>query len=153
MMSQVSMPQGLLFGEQDLNRDTLKTGIQTFTKGPIKKYRTWFLRTATEWYERMAETIKPQNEAIAKVLEDFDIVATIDEFNLENPQELAAGLMVLENATGPWTNEAKAEYLEMEDLAQKIDPDKGPEDLPPMPGGGGRPMDITNDAGKKFKVS
>lgn len=152
MMSQVSMPQGLLFGEQDLNRDTLKTGIQTFTKGPIKKYRTWFLRTATEWYERMAATIIPQNEEIAKVLKDFDVVATIDEFNLENPIELANGLMVLENATAPWTTEAKAEYLEMEDLAQKLDATKGPEDLPPMPGAGGSKMNIQNDKGQNFKV-
>jgi len=43
----------------------------------------------------------------------------------------------------------------MEDLAQKIDPDKGPEDLPPMPTGGGmggNKMNIENEKGQKFKV-
>lgn len=154
MMSQVSMPQGLLFGEQDLNRDTLKTGIQTFTKGPIKKYRRWILTAATEWYERMAATIIPQDEKIKEVLEEFNLVATVDEFNLESPVELAQALMIMENATGmPWTLEAKAEFLETPDLAQKIDPTKGPEDLPQMPTGGGNKMNIQNDKGQNFKVS
>jgi hypothetical protein len=154
MMSQVGMPQGLVFGEQDLNRDTLKTGIQTFTKGPIKRYRRWILTAATQWYERMAATIIPQNPDIAQVLEDFDIVATVDEFNLESPAELAAALSMLENVTGPWKIEAKAEFLEMEDLQQKIDPDKGPEDLPPMPGMSKGPMNVENQGtGQKFKVS
>lgn len=150
MMSQVSMPQGLLFGEQDLNRDTLKTGIQTFTKGPVKKYRRWVLHTATQWYRRMSATIGPQNEAVAKVLEEFDIVATVDEFNLESPAELASALAMLENVTGPWTNEAKSEFLEIPDLSQNIDPKKGPEDLPPMPGQ--QRMNIENEKGQKFKV-
>lgn len=150
MMSQVSMPQGLLFGEQDLNRDTLKTGIQTFTKGPVKKYRRWVLNAATQWYARMAATVIPQNDDIKEVLEDFDIVATIDEFNLESQIDLANALAILENVTGPWTNEAKAEFLEMEDLEQKIDPKKGPEDLPPLPGQ--TKMDVTNEKGQKFKV-
>lgn len=154
MMSQVSMPQGLLFGEQDLNRDTLKTGIQTFTKGPIKKYRRWILQAATEYYERMAATVIPQNEAVKAVLEEFDLVATVDEFNLESPSELAQSLIILENATGPWTTEAKAEHLEMDDLAQKIDPTKGPEDLPQMPSSSGMgKMNIQNDKGQNFKVS
>ncbi len=152
MMSQVSMPQGLLFGEQDLNRDTLKTGIQTFTKGPIKKYRRWILTAATQYYERMAATVIPQNEAISKVLKEFDIVATVDEFNLESPTELAQSLIILENATGPWTIEAKAEHLEMDDLAQKIDPTKGPEDIPQMPSSTPK-MNIQNDKGQKFEVS
>jgi hypothetical protein len=152
MMSQVSMPQGLLFGEQDLNRDTLKTGIQTFTKGPIKKYRRWILQAATEYYKRMAATIVPQDEGIKKVLEDFDIIATVDEFNLSSDVELANALMIMQNATGaPWTMQAKAEYMEMDDLQQKVDPDKGPEDLPPMPGGGQK-MNIENEKGQKFKV-
>lgn len=151
MMSQVSMPQGLLFGEQDLNRDTLKTGIQTFTKGPIKKYRRWILQAATQWYERMAATVIPQDEKIAEVLKDFDIVATVDEFNLESPAELAQGLMMLENAVGaPFSLEAKAEYLEVDDLAQMVDPAKGPGDLPPMPGGS--KMNIQNEKGQNFKV-
>ncbi len=153
MMSQVSMPQGLLFGEQDLNRDTLKTGIQTFTKGPIKKYRRWVLHAATQWYKRMEATIAAQDEDIKKVLDDFDIIATVDEFNLESDAELAEGLMILENATGPWTTEAKAEYLEMDDLQQKLDPDKSREDLPPMPGSGANKMNIENGKGQKFKVS
>jgi len=152
MMSQVSMPQGLLFGEQDLNRDTLKTGIQTFTKGPIKKYRRWILNAATQYYKRMAATISPQDEGLAKVLEDFDIIATVDEFNLESPSELAQGLILMENATGmPWTIEAKAEHLEMDDLQQKIDTTKTKEDLPQMPSSGGQ-MKIENDKGQKFKV-
>lgn len=152
MMSQVSMPQGLLFGEQDLNRDTLKTGIQTFTKGPVKKYRRWILRAATENYRRIAATIIPQNEAVKEVLEDFDIVATVKEFNLESSVELANSLMVLENAVGsPFTLEAKAEFMEMDDLASMIDPKKGPDDLPPMPGGGS--MNIKDkQTGKEFDV-
>lgn len=153
MMSQVGMPQGLVFGEQDLNRDTLKTGIQTFTKGPIKKYRRWILQAATQYYERMAATIMQQDEKIKEVLMEFDLVATVDEFNLESPTELAQALMILENATGPWTIEAKSEHLEMDDLAQKLDPTKGPEDLPPMPTGGGNKMNIQNDKGQNFKVS
>ena len=151
MMSQVSMPQGLLFGEQDLNRDTLKTGIQTFTKGPVKKYRRWILQAATQYYERMAATIIPQDKEIEKVLKDFDLVATVDEFNLESDVDLAQALMIIENATGPWTMEAKSEFLEMDDLAQKIDASKGPEDLPQMPGGSN--MNIQNDKGQNFKVS
>lgn len=150
MMSQVSMPQGLLFGEQDLNRDTLKTGIQTFTKGPIKKYRRWLLHTATQYYRRMSATVSPQSEKIKKALEEVDLIATVDEFNLESPLELAVSLAMLENVTGPWTQEAKAEHLEQEDLDQKIDPDKGPEDLPPMPGQ--TKMNVENEKGQKFQV-
>lgn len=156
MMSQVSMPQGLIFGEQDLNRDTLKTGIQTFTKGPIKKYRRFVLHTATQYYRRMTATIIPQDDELKKVLDEFNLVATVDEFNLESPTELAASLMMLENASGPWTIEAKAEHLEMDDLHQKIDSTKGPEDLPPMPSGGsggGNKMNIENGQGQKFKVT
>jgi hypothetical protein len=98
----------------------------------------------------MAATIIPQNDDVKKVLEDFDIIATVDEFNLDSTVDLANALAILENVTGPWTIEAKAEQLEMDDLAQKIDPKKGPEDLPPLPGQ--KKMDITNEKGQKFQV-
>ena len=46
-MSQIGMPQGLLYGEQDLNRDTLKSKIATWTKGPLKRYREPYLEVLT----------------------------------------------------------------------------------------------------------
>lgn len=152
MMSQVSMPQGLLFGEQDLNRDTLKTGIQTFTKGPIKKYRRWVLHTATQYYRRMAATVIPQNPKIGEVLEEFNLIANVDEFNLESDSELAQALIIFQQAIGATlTTEAKAEWLEKPNLAQMIDPDSKPEDIPQ---GGGSKMNIQDkQSGKNFEVS
>ena len=152
MMSQVGMPQGLLFGEQDLNRDTFKTAVQTFTKGGVKKYRRLLLHTATQHYRRIAATITPQDAKLKAVLDEFNVVATVDEFNLESPTELANALIVLENAVGgKFTTQAQADFLEMSDLAQKLDPDSGPEDVPQM--GGGSKMNIKNDEGKSFEVS
>ncbi len=154
MMSQVSMPQGLLFGEQDLNRDTLKTGIQTFTKGVVKKYRRWVLHTATQWYRRMAATIIPQNEELGKVLEEFNLIANVDEFNLESDSELAQSLIIFQNAIGSTiTTEAQSEWLEKPNLAQMKDPDSKPEDIPQMGGSGQGRMNIQDkQTGKNFQV-
>jgi hypothetical protein len=154
MMSQVGMPQGLLYGEDSLNRDTLKAKIASWTKGGLKKYRQPFLDVVTsQWYNRLVKTLAPQNKKWEKGLKLFDIVATVDEFKLDEREQLINALMMLENITGAWTDEARAEFLEMEGLQQKIDPDKGPEDVPPMPGKGGG-MDIKDkQTGKEFGVS
>jgi hypothetical protein len=130
MMSQVSMPQGLLFGEQDLNRDTLKTGIQAFVKGPIQKYRKWILNIiGNQYYDRMCATIKLQDAEFAKTLEDFDVVADIDEFKFEDWRDLINPMMMLEQLN-PLTDEARAEMLDIDDYASMIDPNK---EIPPMP--------------------
>lgn len=154
MMGQVGMPQGLLYGEQDLNRDTLKTSISSWTKGKLKKFRQPFLDTLTDqWYRRLTKTLEEQSDKWKEAMETFEIVATVDEFKLDDRAELINALMMLENITGAWTDEARAEFLEMPELQQKIDPDKGPEDVPPMPGKGGG-FDVKDkSSGKEFGVS
>lgn len=154
MMGQVGMPQGLLYGEQDLNRDTLKTSISSWTKGKLKKFRQPFLDTLTDqWYRRLTKTLELQSEKWEKAMKIFEIVATVDEFKLDDRAELINALMMLENITGAWTDEARAEFLEMPDLQQKIDPNKGPDDVPPMPSGKGG-FDVTDkQSGKQFGVS
>jgi len=154
MMGQVGMPQGLLYGEQDLNRDTLKTSISSWTKGKLKKFRQPFLDTLTDqWYRRLTKTLEEQSDKWKEAMEIFEIVADVDEFKLDDRGELINTLMMLENITGAWTDEARAEYLEMPELQQKIDPKKGPEDVPPMPGKGGG-FDVKDkSSGKEFGVS
>ena len=156
MMSQVGMPQGLLYGEDNLNRDTLKAKISAWTRGALKRYRQPFLDAITDqWYGRLGATLAAQSEKWKKALESFEIIATVDEFQLENREDLLRVMMMLENVTGAWTDKARAEFLEMEDLQQKIDADKAPEDVPPMPGGGGMGgggMKVTDDKGRKYGV-
>lgn len=154
MMGQVGMPQGLLYGEQDLNRDTLKTSISSWTKGKLKKFRQPFLDTLTDqWYRRLTKTLELQSDKWKEAMKIFEIVADVDEFKLDDRAELINALMMLENITGAWTDEARAEFLEMPDLQQRIDPKKGPEDIPPMPGKGGG-FDVKDkSSGKEFGVS
>jgi len=154
MMAQVGMPQGLLYGEDSLNRDTLKSKIAAWTKGPLKRYRQPFLDTLTQqWYRRLAQTLADQSDEWKKALEIFEIEATVDEFKLDEREQLINALMMLENITGPWTDEARADFLEMPELQQRIDPDKGPEDVPPMPSGRGG-FDVRDKGtGKEFGVS
>ena len=76
-----------------------------------------------------------------------------DEFKLDEREQLINALMMLENITGKWTVEAEAEFLEMDDLQQRIDPDAGPEDVPPMPGKGGG-FDVKDkQTGQEYGVS
>lgn len=154
MMGQVGMPQGLLYGEQDISRDILKTAIASWTKGKLKSFRRPFLDALTnQWYRRLTKTLEEQSDKWKKAMETFEIVAEVEEFRLDDREQLINALMMIENITGAWTDEARAEYLEMEDLQQKIDPDKGPEDVPPMPGGKGG-MDVTDKStGKQWGVS
>jgi len=154
MMGQVGMPQGLLYGEQDLNRDTLKTSIASWTKGKLKKFREPFLDTLTnQWYRRLTKTLELQSDKWKEAMKIFEIVADVTEFKLDDRDVLINTLMMLENITGAWTDEARAEFLEMPDLQQKIDPDKGPEDVPPMPGKGGGFNVQDKSTGKEFGVS
>lgn len=154
MMGQVGMPQGLLYGEQDLNRDTLKTSIAAWTKGKLKKYREPFLDVVTnQWYHRLTKTLEDQSDKWKKALKIFEIVADVDEFKLDEREQLINALMMLENITGAWTDEARAEFLEMPNLQQNIDPKKGPEDVPPMPSGKGG-FDVKDKTtGQEFGVS
>ncbi|MHA2052621.1 MAG: hypothetical protein ACW99F_03385 [Candidatus Hodarchaeales archaeon] len=155
MMSQVGMPQGLLYGEDSLNRDTLKAKISSWTKGSLKYYRNPFLQVITDqWYRRLAKTLEKQSPKWEKALKIFDIEASVDEFKLDNREELINALMMLENITGAWTDEARAEFLEMDDLQQRIDPDKDEMDVPPMPGSGQSNFNVKdNQTGKEFGVS
>jgi len=154
MMAQVGMPQGLLYGEDSLNRDTMKAKIAAWTKGPLKRYREPFLEVLTnQWYKRITKTLEEQSEKWKKAMDIFDVVATVDEFKLDEREQLINALMLLENITGAWTDEARAEFLEISDLQQRIDPDKGPEDVPPMPSGGGGLNVKDKQSGKEFGVS
>ncbi len=154
MMGQVGMPQGLLYGEQDLNRDTLKTSISSWTKGKLKKYRQPFLDTISDqWYRRLTKTLEDQSDKWKKAMKTFEVVADVEEFKLDDRNELINTLMILENIVGAFTDEARADFLEMTGLQQMIDPTKGPEDVPPMPSGKGG-FDVKNKGtGEEFGVS
>ena len=150
MMSQVGMPQGLLYGEEDLNRDTFKSKIATWTKGPLKRYRTPFLEGITkQWYARLGKTLAEQSPEWEKALEKFEIIATVDEFKLDSREDLLNAMQMLENITGPWTDKARAEFLEIEDLAQRIDPTKDISDAPQM---SKNKYKIRDNKGQEFSV-
>ncbi len=155
MMGQVGMPQGLLYGEQDLNRDTLKAKISSWTKGALKRYRSPFLQTVTDqWYRRLTKTLEEQSDKWKEGLKLFNVIATVDEFKLDEREQLINALMMIENITGAWTDEARAEFLEMDDLQQRVDPDKDETDVPPMPSGSGGGFDVKDkESGKEFGVS
>lgn len=154
MMAQVGMPQGLLYGEQDLNRDTLKSKISSWTKGSLKKFRNPFLDVITaQWYNRLCKTLEDQSPKWKEANKLFEIVADVDEFKLDEREQLINALMTLENITGAWTDEARAEFLEMDNLQQRVDPKKGPDDVPPMPSGKGG-FDVKDkQTGQEFGVS
>jgi hypothetical protein len=144
MQGQVGLPQGILYGEQDLNRDTLSKKISTWDKSYIKDKRKWFLEPVTEqWYKRLAKTLEKQSDKWKKALTEIEVYADVEPLRLEDLQNQIQVLMMMENLTGAWTDEARAEFLDMEKLPENIDPDKGPEDIPPMPGGQGSGMKIT----------
>ena len=151
MMAQVGMPQGLLYGEDNLNRDTLKSKINSWTRGPLKRYREPFLDTLTvQWYARLGATLAAQDPKWSEALKKVEIVASVDEFSLDSREELISTLAALENITGAWTDTARADYLEMHDLQQRVDPDKGPEDVPGMPS---KSMKVQDESGRKYEVS
>jgi hypothetical protein len=152
MMSQIGLPQGLLYGEQDLNRDTLQKKISTFVKGPVKKYRSWFLEPiGQQHYTRIALTCAAQDDKWKEALEHFEIIADVEEFRLEDLENQLRVLMLLENLVGPFKDEARADFLDMQDLPDLIDPEKGPEDVPPMPTGRSS-FRVTDGDGKSFGV-
>lgn len=150
MQGQVGLPQGILVGEQDLNRDTLSKKISTWDKTYIKDKRKWFLEPVTEqWYKRLAKTLEKQSEKWKEALKRIEVYADVEPLRLEDLQNQIQVLMTMENVTGAWTDEARAEFLDMEDLPDMIDPDKGPEDVPPMPGGGQGNMKITEEGSNR----
>jgi len=154
MQGQVGLPQGILYGEQDLNRDTLSKKISTWDKSYIKDKREWFLEPiGIQWYTRLAKTLAKQSEKWKKALKGIEVYADVSPLRLEDLQNQIQVLMMMENITGAWTDEARAEFLDMENLPENIDPDKGPEDVPPMPGGQGAGMKITeNGSNRSFGV-
>lgn len=144
MQGQVGLPQGILYGEQDLNRDTLSKKISTWDKSYIKDKRKWFLEPVSEqWYKRLAKTLEKQSEKWKEALKEIEVYADVEPLRLEDLQNQIQVLMMMENLTGAWTDEARAEFLDMEKLPENIDPAKGPEDIPPMPGGQSGGMKIT----------
>lgn len=147
MMAQVGMPQGLMFDEQALNRATLIGKIRSFIQGPIRKYRSWFLEALSQqWYGRMVATLSEQDDRIKDILKDFDVVADVEEFQLENWNELVQAFLML-SQLNPFKNEEIGKFLNIDNYESKIDPDK---ELPPLPGSGG--MKVTTPEGKTFGV-
>lgn len=128
MMSQVGMPQGLLYGEADLNRDTLSKKIAVWTKGQLKSYRDWFLEGVTNmWYRRMTKTLEEQSDTWKKVMKEFEIIADVEEFRLEDVLEQVEYISKLQQLIGhPMTTKALGEMLDMPDIDSMIDPDKEP---------------------------
>lgn len=133
MMSQVGMPQGLLYGEADLNRDTLTKKIATWTKGGLKAYRQWFLDGVTaQWYRRMTKTLEAQSEKWKKAMKEFDIIADVEEYKLEDSLEQLAYIQQLQQVVGKMlTTKAIGDILDEEDIDSMIDPDSEA----PMPQG------------------
>jgi len=153
MQGQVGLPQGILYGEQDLNRDTLSKKISTWDKTYIKDKRKWFLEPITEtWYKRLAKTCEKQSKKWEEALKEIEVYADVEPFRLEDLQNQIQIMMMMENITGAWTDEARADFLDMENLPELVDPDKGPEDVPPMPTGGGqggKGMTVTDNQTKR----
>ena len=155
MQGQVGLPQGILYGEQDLNRDTLSKKISTWDKSYIKDKRKWFLEPITEqWYKRMAKTLEKQSDKWKKALKEIEVYADVEPLRLEDLQNQIQVLMMMENLTGAWKDEKRADFLDMPDLSDRVDPKKGPEDIPPMPGGSqGGGMTVTeNGSNRSFGV-
>jgi len=150
MMAQVGMPQGLLFGEEALNRATLIGKLKSFIQGPIRKYRKWFLDGLTEqWYARLAETLALQDDKIKEILKDFNVIADVEEFVLEDWSDLIQPFMML-SQLNPFKDEEVGKMLHIDNYQSLIDPDKEP---PMMSNGGFGKQTVTNEKGKSFTVS
>jgi len=128
MMSQVGMPQGLLYGEADLNRDTLSKKISTWTKGGLKAYREWFLEGVTnQWYRRMTKTLEEQDPRWEKGMKEVEIIADVEEFRLEDMLEQVQYVQQLQQTVGKQlTTRALGDMLDEPDLDSMIDPDSEP---------------------------
>lgn len=125
MMAQVGMPQGLLFGEADLNRDTLTKKISTWTKGGLKSFRDWFLQGVdAQWYRRMTKTLEEQDGKWKEAMKDFEVIADVEEFRLEDMNEQVEYISKLQQLLGkPLTTKAIGEKIDEPDLDSMIDPD------------------------------
>jgi len=156
MQGQVGLPQGILYGEQDLNRDTLSKKISTWDKTYIKDKRKWFLEPITEqWYKRLAKTCEKQSDKWKEALKEIEVYADVEPFRLEDLQNQIQIMMMMENITGAWKDEARADFLDMENLPDMVDPKKSVEDIPPLPSGmgGGQGMTVTeNGSNRSFGV-
>ena len=128
MMAQVGLPQGLLYGEQDLNRDTLSKKIATWTKGPLKSYRSWFLQGVTNyWYRRMTKTLEEQDNEWKKAMDEVEIIADVEEFRLEDMLEQVEFITRIQQILGSaLTTKAIGEMIDMPDIDSMLDPDKEP---------------------------
>jgi hypothetical protein len=126
MMAQVGMPQGLLYGEQDLNRDTLSKKIATWTKSTLKSYRQWFLEQVTlYWYRRMTKTIEKQSKKWEKALKEIEVLADVEEFRLEDMLEQVEYISKIQQIIGQaLTTKAIGEMLDIPDIDSMIDPDR-----------------------------
>ena len=150
MMAQVGMPQGLLFGEEALNRATLIGKIKSFVQGPIRKYRRWFLDGVSEqWYARLAQTMAIQDDEVKKVLDQFNVVADVEEFVLEDWNDLIQPFMML-SQLNPFKDDEIGKMLHIDNYQSLIDPDK---EVPMMPGSGFGKQTVTNEKGKSFTVA
>ena len=126
MQSQVGMPQGILYGENDLNRDTFSKKISTWTKGGLKPYREWFLEGVTkQWYRRMVKTLEEQDEKWKEAGKDIEVFADVEEYKLEDVMEQVQYINNLQNTIGyQFTSKAIGDMLGIEDIDALIDPEK-----------------------------
>ena len=126
MMSQVGIPQGLLYGEQDLNRDTLSKKIATWTKGPLKSYREWFLLGITNfWYRRITKTLEEQDDGWKEAMEEVEVMADVEEFRLEDMLEQVEYInRVQQILDAALTTKAIGEMLDIPDIDSMIDPER-----------------------------
>ncbi len=152
MMAQVGLPQGLLYGEQDLNRDTLSKKISTWTKGPLKAYRQWFLEAVTlYWYRRMTKTLEDQSEKWKKAMKEVEVLADVEEFRLEDMLEQIEYITRLQQVIGSaLTTKAIGEMLDIPDIDAMIDPDK---ELPEAMQTNNFSVSEQGGQGRKFGVS
>ncbi len=154
MQGQVGLPQGILYGEQDLNRDTLSKKISTWDKSYIKDKRKWFLEPISGWYIRLGKTLEKQAEKWKKALTEIEVYADVEPLRLEDLQNQIQIMMMMENITGAWKDEAREDFLDMEGLSGMVDPKKSVEDIPPLPSGMGKQgMTVTeNGSNRSFGV-
>jgi hypothetical protein len=120
-IAQTGMPQALFAQEKDSNRATLIGKLRFFMDGIIADYQDWLTKEiAKQWYMPNFRAIFGKDSELYK---KYRIDAVIEPMKLESFHDnVDAVLKILQKV--PLKDEAVGELLNIDEFADKVDPDQ-----------------------------
>ena len=140
-IAQTGMPQAIFAQEKDSNRATLIGKLRLFMDGPAATIQEWITNAiGKQWYMPNFRAIYGRD---SELYEKYRIEAAFEPLKLESFQDNVDAVMKL-NREVPLTAEAIGELLNIDEFADKVDPD--------LPRGMGKGINLTDGDGNPFNM-